>query len=241
MKSSKRHEPGALFPTKEEIDMHPDDLLEQLKVNASTRKMKNLDIIHAVCREQHERGSKDYSVATISKIAQERGGPVKSTIHNKTGDDFKGLIKAWADHTGGELRKMRKVRESPLYAVLDKIPDPAVRAIMGAVLAENRQLRGEVNLLKAHSNGVIDQRVTVSSPSQQPIQALHILTGLFTNVEKEALQHAISDRMMQDEGWSLDQHGRILNAKGRHIFKIGFSTAIQKMLDAIEPTTPQSM
>ena len=75
--------------------MHPVDLLEQLKANANTRKQKNLDLIHAVCREQYERGSKDFSVATISRIAQERGGPATSTIHNKTGDDFKGLIKAW--------------------------------------------------------------------------------------------------------------------------------------------------
>ncbi|WP_018606532.1 gamma-mobile-trio protein GmtX [Uliginosibacterium gangwonense] len=81
--------------------MHPDELLEQLKANTTSRKAKNLDIIHAVCREQHERGSTDFSVATISKISQERGGPVTSTIHNKTGDDFKGLIRAWAGHTGG--------------------------------------------------------------------------------------------------------------------------------------------
>ena len=35
--------------------MHPVDLLEQLKANANTRKQKNLDLIHAVCREQYER------------------------------------------------------------------------------------------------------------------------------------------------------------------------------------------
>lgn len=85
--------------------MHPDELLEQLKANANTRKQKNLDLIHAVCREQYERGSKDFSVATISRIAQERGGPITSAIHNKTGDSFKGLIKAWATHTGGVTRK----------------------------------------------------------------------------------------------------------------------------------------
>ena len=32
--------------------MHPDDLLEQLKANANARKQKNLDLIHAVCRER---------------------------------------------------------------------------------------------------------------------------------------------------------------------------------------------
>lgn len=210
--------------------MHPDELLEQLKANAATRKIKNLDIIHAVCREQHERGSRDFSVATISRIAQERGGPVKSTIHNKTGDDFKGLIKAWADHTGGLTRKVRKVPENPIYAVLDKIPDPAVRAVMGAVLAENKKLRGEVNLLKANTEVVIDRTSKATRQSQDAIQILPASTGL-NDDEKEALRHAISDRLMQDEGWSQDDHGRILNAKGRAIYKIGYVTAIRKLVE----------
>lgn len=210
--------------------MHPDELLEQLKANATTRKAKNLDIIHAVCREQHERGSRDFSVATVSRIAQERGGPVKSTIHNKTGDDFKGLIKAWADHTGGLTRKVRKATESPIYAVLDKIPDPAVRAVMGAVLAENKKLRGEVNLLKANSEVVIDRTTKVASQNRDAIQILPALTG-FTDDEKAALHHAISDKLMQDEGWSQDEHGRVLNTKGRMIYKVGYTTAIRKILE----------
>ena len=212
--------------------MHPDELLEQLKANATPRKTKNLDILHAVCREQHERGSSDFSVATISRISEERGGPVKSTIHNKTGDDFKGLIKAWADHTGGLTRKVRKISENPIYAVLDKIPDPAVRAVMGAVLAENKKLRGEVNLLKANTEVVIDQSAKQSSypNSRDVIQILPASTGL-TESEKEALRHAISDKLMRDEGWSQDEHGRILNDKKRAIYKVGYVTAIRKIIE----------
>lgn len=210
--------------------MHPDELLEQLKTNASTRKIKNLEIIHAVCREQHERGSSDFSVATISRIARERGGPVQSTIHNKTGDDFKGLIKAWADHTGGLTRKVRKVTKNPFYAVLDKIPDPAVRAVMGAVLAENKKLRGEVNLLKANTEVVIDRTTKAASQSQDPIQILPASTGL-TDDEKDALRHAISDSLMQDEGWSQDDHGRILNGKGRALYRVGYVNAIRKIVE----------
>ena len=44
--------------------MHPDELLEQLKANANPRKQKNLEIIHAVCQEQYERGSRSPAVAT---------------------------------------------------------------------------------------------------------------------------------------------------------------------------------
>lgn len=213
--------------------MHPEDLFEQLKTGAGRRKARSLDIIHAVCREQHELGSKDFSVATIARIARERGGPVKQSIHNKTGDDFKGLIKAWADHTGGVQRKVRKVGENPLFAVLDKIADPAVRAVMGAVLAENRQLRREVNLIKANNNVVIDQRKSEPVRSTGTIQILPALTGLVNDVEREALRHAFSDAMLSDEGWFRDDRGRVLTARGRQVFKVGFATGYRKILDAL--------
>lgn len=222
--------------------MHPDELLEQLKANANPRKQKNLDLIHAVCREQCERGSKDFSVATISRIAQERGGPVTSTIHNKTGDDFKGLIKAWASHTGGVTRKVRKTTENPVWDVLDKIPDPAVRSVMGAVLAENKKLRGEVNLLKANANISIDFRSPPgeSVKSTDKVQVLPADFGL-TETEKAALRHAISDKLLKEEGWTQDEHGRILTAKGSPILKIGFATAIRKILGEVPQTNSKSL
>jgi hypothetical protein len=211
--------------------MHPDDLLEQLKTNTNIRKQRNLDLIHAVCREQYERGSKDFSVATISRIAQERGGPAPSTIHNKTGDDFKGLIKAWATHTGGVTRKARKTTNNPVWDVLDRIPDPAVRSVMGAVLAENKKLRGEVNLLKQHAEIVIDYREKSfdTGGAAQTGEYLPAKFGL-TESEKEALRHAISEKLLKDEGWKEDKYGRVLTNKGSPIFKIGFTTAIRKVL-----------
>lgn len=132
--------------------MHPDQLLERLKAGAGTRKAKSLDILNAVCREQFERGSKDFTIATIGKLSEDK------SIHNKTGDDFKALISAWANHTGGSVKRLPKQPDNPLYAVLEKIPDPAVRAVVGSVLAENKKLRGEVNILKRNTQVVIDQR-----------------------------------------------------------------------------------
>jgi len=56
------------------MTMHPDDLLEQLKKTATPRKQRSLELIYQVCREQYERGSRDFSVATIALIAADRGG-----------------------------------------------------------------------------------------------------------------------------------------------------------------------
>lgn len=106
------------------------------------------------------------------------------------------MIKTWANHTGGATRKVRKVSENPVYAALHKIPDPAVRAVMGAVRAENKKLRGEVNLLQANTEVVINQRTVTASQPKDTVQILPAFTGL-TDSEKEALRHAISDKLMQ--------------------------------------------
>lgn len=208
--------------------MHPDDLLDQLKKTATPRKQNTLDLIHEICREQYERGSRDFSVATIARVAAARGGPSKGAIHNKTGDDYKGLIKAWAEHTGGVTRKVRQVSENPYSALIEKIENPALRAMMSGILAENRKLRREITLLKAEGNRMIDMRSN-SNSSRESIQILPASFGLYPS-EIEALRHAVSDRTRKDEGWSFDAEGRVLSDVGRVIFKAGYVSAIRKIL-----------
>jgi hypothetical protein len=208
--------------------MHPDDLLEQLKKTATPRKQRTLDIIFEVCREQYDRGSKDFSVATIARIAAERGGPSKGAIHNTTGDDYKGLIKAWAEHTGGVTRKVRQVSENPYSALIDKIENPALRSMMNSILAENRQMRREITLLKAEGNRVIDMRPQSTEP-RETVQILPASHGLYPT-EMEALRHAVSDRLLKDEGWTTDSEGRVVTETGRALYKPGYVSAIRKIL-----------
>ena len=210
------------------MTMHPDDLLDQLKKTATPRKQRSLEVIYDVCREQYERGSRDFSVATIAKIAVDRGGPSKGAIHNKTGDDYKGLIKAWAEHTGGVTRKVRQVSENPYSELIDKIENPALRSMMAGILAENRQMRREITLLKAEGNRVIDMRPAASA-SRETVEILPATIGLYPS-EIEALRHAVSEKLLKDEGWTTDAEGRILNDAGRVIFKAGFVTGIQKLV-----------
>jgi hypothetical protein len=191
--------------------MDPDVFLEQLKTSAGTRKAKSLDILHEVCREQFKRGSKDFSVGTIGRLSGERGGLATQSIRNATGDDFKALVSVWANHTGGSEKRQPKVHETPLYAVLEKIPDPAVRAVIGPVLAENKKLKGEVNLLKRNAQIVIDQRPTAGRAGEGKGGVQVVLAGALTDTEKEALRHACSSKLLQDEGWHVDESGRVLS------------------------------
>lgn len=211
--------------------MHPDDLLTEMLKTAGTRTRKSLEAIHATCREQHERGSKDFSIPMIARLASSRGGPTEGAIRNKTGDHYKALISAWAKHTGGSARKLPKVSEDPVMSLIQKIQSPEVRSIMAGVLAENRKLRHEVNLLKhaASKTSYIDLRESAATNTVAAIEVIPATTGL-TDSEIAALGHSISSEKLAEEGWTIDSAGYMVNANGRPIFKVGFVSAVKKLI-----------
>lgn len=215
--------------------MHPDDMLAQLLEAAGKRRRGSLEIIHAVCREQHERGSKDFSIATIGRLSEAKGGPTERTIRNKTGEEYQGLIKCWASHTGGSARKLPKHSEDTLMDLIGSIDKPEVRAILGSVVAENRKLKREVNLLKhqASQTAVLDLRGLPSGSSTPSITgALPPPAGGLTDKEVAALREAISSEKLADEGWAIDAQGFVVNQDGRKIHGVGYVSALKKLIAA---------
>ena len=115
--------------------------------------------------------------------------------------------------------------------MLKKVKDPAVRSIVGTILAKNTKLQGEVNLLKQQTKIVIDRRTGPLAPVPNEADHQAALSNNLTSTEKAALQHSIPDELMEQEGWSIEPSGRIMNSLGRTIFKAGFATAIKKLHD----------
>jgi hypothetical protein len=211
-------------------DSHPspDEVLSALKHDATPRMRRSLDIIQTLCSEQHQRGSRDFSVATIGRLSSARGGPATQTIRNKYGEHYRTLLVAWAAFADGQTRKPpAKVYSGTAEDVLGMIDDAAVRAIVGVIMAENRKLKGENTLLKSQAQITVDRRRL-----PEPTPALSMPTLL--PVEKEALSQAISEEFLRVQGWQIDtKTGRVTSTKdGRPIFTAGFATAIKKVLDS---------
>ena len=211
--------------------MTPDELIDLLKAKSNARKQRSLDIINGICREQLDRGSRDFSIATIGRLSSEQGGPSPQTIRNKGGDDFRALIATWAEHSKGAMKKPPKIQESGISSILGKIEDPAIRSIVGSILAAKSKLQRDVNLLKQQAEIIIDRRTIPSSLTTQGDDSLAILSDRLTASETTALSHAISAELMDQEGWTIEKSGRMVNNIGRTIFKAGFATAIRKMLN----------
>lgn len=212
----------------------PDQVLRRLKSGVRPQKQRNLDIIHAVCRELHQLGSRDFSLATVGRMSEARHGMSRNARYNKTSEDFRTLIAAWSAFAGEPAKK----QPSPLKPLaeedlLRRIDDPALRSLFGGIVAERNRLRGEVNLLKRNASVVIDRRTLPGyahvTPEGQVTQVLPPLANL-TESETAALRKSISPAFLSQEGWREGPDGQILNAKGRILFDVGFANAVRKLL-----------
>jgi hypothetical protein len=216
------------------VNMHPNELFVQLQENASVRKKRTLELIHEVCKKKYENGNKDFSISTIAMLITDNGGPSEQALRNKQAEDYRALIKQWADYSDGSSRKVKKQESIGLNEeILANVSDPTTRALVGMILAKNKKLKKENYLLKQLTTLTIDirkpnhevfgngQNVVLVPPSHD-----------LTDTELKALREAISDDFMKDRGWTFDDYGRV-KEKGIQVYKPGYVSAIKKVLKEV--------
>ncbi|MFM0496616.1 gamma-mobile-trio protein GmtX [Paraburkholderia caledonica] len=224
-------------------EIHPDSVAEAILATSShPTKRRNLDLIHQVCGERHGLGSKDFSLKSIGEAVEARGGIKVKALWNPQSADYRKLIEAWQAFAGGSprLRELEKVNAAD--ALTRTISDPATRIIVEKLIRERNALRAEVNILKSQTTLTIDRRPSVATKSPLTTTdsgtTVEIPPGPTLNkLEREALEHAVSKELWDDEGWKEEKHGRVVRAAGpnglsRTIFKPGFLTAIRRILDS---------
>jgi hypothetical protein len=207
---------------------NPKALLEALSADADPRKMRSLRLIYAICEEQRDRGSKDYSIATIGRLSAERGGPATGAIRNKTGEAYRAVIKAFADSVGGKSRKTIDVRSIQADLILDGVTDPVLRARIGLLVAELKSTRAQLLAARhlANQNALLDLAHELSDDGANPAAPASRLSPL----EIRALENALSEGTLTHWGWRVDAGGRIVTDTGQTVFAAGFVTAISKVL-----------
>lgn len=211
---------------------HPDEFLEALCKDASTRKKNTLELINFVCKEQAEHGNTDFSIAKIATLLADKGGPSEQSLRNKAASDYRALIKNWAQFTNGSIKKNKKaeVFSNTDDEILNGISDPTTKAYVGMILRENRSLRNENHILKIAEVTLYKPGLNGPSSSGDSNESIAFPSRKLTNTEIEALRHAISDELMKSQDWTTDERGRV-EKNGIRIFKPGFITAIKKILE----------
>lgn len=204
-------------------------LYQDLHSTANAQKKKGLATIYEILKEMRKNPAVSYTVAEVARRSQAAGGPREQTIRNKSGADYRLLIETYRENHVQVRASSSKPpgalanRDSDL---LRKISDPALRAVMGGVVAERNSLRNQLNLLKSNANVTIDMRAGKSGQDLIPS-----IKSRLTGSEVIALTHAISDEKMAEEGWIVTKHGGVRDSTGRGVFKPGFTAALKKVLE----------
>ncbi|MDO7443100.1 gamma-mobile-trio protein GmtX [Acinetobacter baumannii] len=213
-------------------------LLENLKIDKSSRTKHSLDKLNALLEARFMAGETDYSIATIGRLSKTKKGVGTVSIRNKTGEHFRLLIEAWAAKANTTMKKPHLAQSRILNVptdleLLKRLEDPALRAVFGQIIAEKKKLRLENNILKKNAEVIVDMRpkqIMRPNSENQAIEVLPALSDIFLPSEIEALHDAIDKKKMELRGLTSSESGAIKDENGRILFKVGFISAIRKIL-----------
>lgn len=217
-------------------------MLEDLKDGKSPRTKQNIDKLNDILRSYAEAKHKDFSITQIGRVSAAEGGPGYEAIRATRNKHYRDLIEVWAQKCNTSTKSPLGVhsRSKTVPAdnkLLELIPDLAVRALFGQIVAERNRYRKEVNLLKQHANITIDKRPVrhFSTSSEPSVEVLPSFLGVLTESEKKALSYAVSDDCMERNNWQYTQAGQVKDIESnQEILPRGFITGLRKVLGEVD-------
>lgn len=208
------------------MNVDPTLLLEDMCRTASARKAQSLKLLFKLCQEQSANGSSDYSIATIGRLSAALNGPSAAAIRNKPGEDYRALIKAFADSVDGNSRKKHVGVKTAADELLEGVSDPVLKVRIKLILAENESLRSQ--LLAARHLANQTAAINLGSPESSLAAPTDESQLMLTLQEVSSLEDAISPAKLAHWGWKADNTGRVTAESGQVVFRAGFVSAIQK-------------
>lgn len=237
---------------KTEQNLHPDQVLACIVGSVKKRqKADNLKKIHELCFRIYA-GSCDFSLSNISRIAfSEKIFKSKRTLYNAASADYRHLIEAWRNYAGSAAKPTLLKEFEPLQeifeALLQVVPDYQQRILLQKIITEYRQIFYENKKLQAQLNmaasraELVDIRSTTSKNSlflktKDLLSLNYSILPELVPIEMDSFIQAFSIKNMDRLGWTLSEGGAIHDRNGIELFKVGFVTAIKKILEALSKT-----
>lgn len=200
--------------------MTPEDLLINLKLNSSLKIQKSLDAIYEICKEQQDRGIRDFSVSTIATLGFLRGVPKAQSIRNKTGEKYRALIQSFVDQS--TLKPKPRSLSNTDDEWISEIQNPKhqlLARIMASQLKEAQQMISEIVPPK--------QRIDIYDHKHMiPDQAFK-----FSEQEIRAIKYLLSADFQKK--WNLEPtiYGSLVDKSNEPIFKVATLDALRKALE----------
>jgi hypothetical protein len=193
-----------------------EELLVDLKEQASFKVQNTLQAIYEVCSEQKKRGLTDFSFSAIARLGDGRGVPKASSIRNETGLLYRTLITYFQDSVGESNTKNKQHKDKLDW--IDEIEDVRLK-----VLARHQaaQLADAKRTIKEFTPP--DMVINING-------GLAIQTEPFTSLERTALEYLASEQFIDKWQFKKGIHGDVLNGQDERVFKIATLDAIDKAL-----------
>ena len=97
-------------------------------------------------------------------------------------------------------------------------------------------MRKQLN--KSDAKLIIDKRIVKLKQRQGDVAILPSFYNLNPS-EIEALKNVISNLFFAEQGWTTEENGRVLNAKGGFVYRAGYVTAIKKILESVNSSNSE--
>ena len=223
---------------------HPDEVLQAIlatgKRSDKAEKLRKLNELCASEYNRHSQGARDFTLANIARIAESHGLFMAKSIYTNQSKDYAALIKAWEAYNGPKQSVPVRQQQPPSakYDFLERIEDPAVRALCHMGLIERDRLKVELNICKSMTEVTVDlsQIGAKVSPSDSSVAIVEVGAQL-TEMERKALTAAIDPKWLSQWGWQIGRAGCIETKKTNFMIQLpGYVTAIERILG--KPVTP---
>jgi len=212
-----------------------ESVLDTLKDGRTPKTQRSLDGLNTVLKDYFDSGKRDFSITTIGRISEEKGGVGYQSIRATANKHYRDLIEAWAAKAQTTTKKPPSSpakKSGQDYQLLERIDDTAVRALFGQIIRERDRYKSEANMLKNQTKIIIDKRPTTftESNSQASVELLPSLKGVCSDNEIKALQTVCSDEWLEKLGFNANDLGQVKDEYGTEILPRGFITGLRKLL-----------
>lgn len=209
----------------------PDEVLAGLisRGGMRTQRREGLQQFHQVCKVQAE-SSRDFSRPAIARLCHVAGIAHPRMLYNGSAGEYMVLLEAWQAHCGKPIPKAERSASTTDW--ISNIDNPSLRQLVSRIKKERDSIQAELNLLK--SSVAITVHWTANRPTDEnePLQIIETiqLQLQLSASEREALEDAISQQLLEREGWVAGRLGDVKNGAGRQIFRPAFLTAVKRVL-----------
>jgi hypothetical protein len=205
---------------KEKIDEYFKSLLNG---TTSTIKRKNLGIIYNILIEQYNNSTNDLSIAHIGRLSKEQGGPIAQAIRNIQGKDYRNLIKYFEDNVKISNPNNNKLKN---YNLSDYIEDPALKAHINIILAENKSFKNQLHILKEN----MSKNYELSYGEKEEQQEIRIKDKLLSS-ERESINKFLTNLENNNIPLKLTMNESIKDENDSLIANPGFYCALKKIME----------